>query len=131
MRRTLVLVLVVGSLAACHRSTSHRASSPPKLDVVLRDDGLTFSPAQLPADRYDISFHDRRAHRVSGQPVVLQFGPSGPLIALVSVPAGTERSGVLLANDIPWVLIDGVRTPVGGESALGIAVSDRYPTPAT
>ena len=66
-----------------------------------------------------------------GQRVALQFAPSGPLFVVLTVPAGTQRVATVLANEITWTAIDGVRHSFPGDEQLTIDTSPQFPTPAT
>jgi hypothetical protein len=102
-----------------------------KLDVVLNDSGLKLSAKHIWAGVYRISFRDRRSHRQAGDRVALVFGPSGPRIALVTVPAGGESVGTLIQNDIAWVTVNGVANFSPGGDSLSVSPTPQYPTPAT
>jgi hypothetical protein len=133
IRAFVAALLLAGMLTACHSSKN---ATPPKpatrrLDVELVDSGLKVSPDRLPAADYVIGFEDHRSQRPAGQRVTLQFGPSGPLFAVVSVPAGRHVRTALWANEIPWVVIDGVRKYPRVVGSLTITTSKQYPTPAT
>ena len=139
-RSAVVAVVLLASLsAACGSSgssvgnptTASSTPAPKKLWVVLDDHGLTFTPRHIAAAEYRITFRDRRSRRQAGEQVALQFAPTGPLIVLVDVPAGTRRTGNILANEIAWVAINGVRRDFGGEGSLTITTSRQFPTPAT
>jgi hypothetical protein len=136
---TVAVVLLVGSLAACHASrpqvsgpsAEQPAPSTPKFDVVLGDRGLQLPSHHIRAGRYVISFRDRRSRRPTGERVVLRFSPSGPDFVLLEAPAGTWRLGTLMQNEVPWVAINGVRRNVGGEGPLTIEPTPQLPTPVT
>jgi hypothetical protein len=98
---------------------------------VLGDHGLTFSPHRIRAGKYLVSFRDRRSQPQPGQRVALQFAPSGPRFVVLTVPAGSERTGSILANEITWTAIDGVRVSFPGDEQLTIDPSPQFPTPAT
>lgn len=79
MRRSFLLVVLIGGLAACH-SGSHASPPPastsstvkptpsiPKVDIVLDDTGLELPAGQTRAGKYLISFEDRRTHKPAGQ----------------------------------------------------------------
>ena len=139
-RSVLVVLLLLATLGAACSSSDTNTGNPTtpstrpaikNLWVSLGDNGLTFSPSKIAAAEYRITFRDRRSQRKAGEKVVLQFAPSGPRIVLVEVPAGTRRTGNILANEIAWVAIDGVRREFGGETGLTITTSQQFPTPAT
>lgn len=139
-RSAVVAVVLFASLsAACGSSGSSignptTASTRPAIKnlwVSLGDKGLTFSPSTIAAAEYRITFRDRRSQRKAGEKVVLQFAPTGPLIVLVEVPAGTRRTGTILANEIAWVAIDGVKGNYSDPDSLTITTSRQFPTPAT
>jgi hypothetical protein len=103
----------------------------PRLSVILNDGGLQFPAPHIRAGRYLISFQDLRSSRRAGDRVALAFGPSGPRVALVTVPAGGDALGTLIGNDIPWVTVNSVANfSVGGDS-LTVDPTRQYPTPAT
>ncbi len=140
--RAGVVVAVMGAVvlgAGCGSSTHPRViadpgttpSSPPKLDVVLNDGGLQLSSTTIRAGRYQISFRDERSHPPAGDHVALAFGPPGPRIAVVSVPAGGETLGTLIANEVPWVTVNGVANFSPGGDSLTVETTPEFPTPAT
>lgn len=120
MRRSAVVVLVVGLLAACSSSkskpsaseptstgsgvTAHAVNVVPSFDVVLDDDGLTFPPGTTLAREYVISFEDRRTSPPPDQHLHLQFLPSGLRIVLIDVPAGTSSRHAILGNMVAEVV---------------------------
>lgn len=104
---------------------------PKKLNITLEDNGPKFSPTRLAAGRYLVTFVDHRSEGPRGQKVQLQFGPSGPFIALLTVSLGSHVVGLLVANDIPWLVIDGVRQYIDSRDAPTIVTSRDFPTPAT
>lgn len=106
-------------------------TGPPKFSVVLGDHGLTYSPRRIAAGRYVVSFTDHRAHRPAGEKIELQFGPSGPLFPLLTVPLGRHVKGILEANEIPWLVTNGVRKYFDGTDSPTIVTSPQFPTPAT
>jgi hypothetical protein len=126
--------LLLGAGCSAHPSTARSSvtkPSTPRLAVVLGDHGLRYSPSRIAAGRYLVSFEDRRSQRPPGQKVSLQFAPSGPLFVLLDVPAGAEKVGTLLANEIAWPAIDGVRHSSPDDQLLTIDTSPQFPTPAT
>jgi hypothetical protein len=135
----LAVVGVVALVGGCGNSGHPRTmpdpatapSSPPKLTVVLNDGGLQLSSTTIRAGRYQISFRDERSHPPAGDHVALAFGPSGPRIALVTVPAGGETLGTLIANDVPWVTVNGVANFSPGGDPLTVETTPEFPTPAT
>ena len=113
MRRTVIVLLLAGVLAACSSSphsaspspaTPPAATSAPRFDVVLDDHGLTFPPGKTLAAKYRISFEDRRTSPPAGQKLHLQFIVGGPQLLLFDVPAGTSSTHTLLANMTPEVV---------------------------
>jgi len=76
-----------------------------------------------------LSFTDRRTRR-GNQRVALALGPNGPPITLLTVPAGTRRKVVLIANLGAHVVVDGVQRE-DLFAGLNIEPSKEYPTPAT
>jgi hypothetical protein len=105
--------------------------STQKADVVLNDGGLGLSATHIRAGVYRISFRDLRSHPPAGARVAPVFGPSGPRVALVTVPAGGESVGTLIQNDIAWVTVNGVPNVSPGGDSLSVSPSAQYPTPAT
>jgi hypothetical protein len=138
MARTVAIVLVVGAvLAGCDssgggdaRTTTSKPRTVPTFGVVLDDAGLHVSKGRYPAGRYLVSFDDRRTHRDTAQHVALGMRPSGPVITLATIPAGTRRQEILLANLVAFVAFDGVRQP-SSEVPLPVDTSRAFPTPAT
>jgi len=53
------------------------------------------------------------------------------LIPVLTVPLGGHVTGILLQNEIPWVVTNGVRKYVPGEESPTIVTSPQFPTPAT
>jgi hypothetical protein len=139
MKRVLAVVGLVVALAACHSSRSAIPFDPttaprpsvPKLVVVLDDGGLKLSAHKISAGAHLISFRDQRSQPPPGQHVELQLGPSGPLIAIVSVPAGSQRQANLLQNEIPWIAINGVANHRVPSEPLEIEPTKQFPTAAT
>ena len=135
--RASVFALVVLVGGACssssHRadpaSTSHAQPGPREFAIVLDDAGLHVPRERFPAASYILSFTDRRSRRGS-QRVALALGPNGPPITLLTVPAGTRRRVVLIANLGAHAVIDGVQRQ-DLFAGLNIEPSKAYPTPAT
>jgi hypothetical protein len=98
---------------------------------VLNDRGLRLSATHIEAGRYRISFRDLRTHRPAGDRVALQFGASGPRLALVTVPTGGERLATLLQNDIVWVSDNGKPDYSPGGDSIVVAPTREFPTPVT
>jgi hypothetical protein len=146
MRRIATLVLAAGLIAACgssNRSTTPptppatsapagTTAVPPKLDFVLDDAGLHEPAGPVDAGMFRVSFVDRRTNPPAGQSVTLRTRPSGPIIVIDEIPAGTTKTVTLLANVIFEIAIDGVtRTDIPQNGSLDIHTSPQYPTPAT
>jgi hypothetical protein len=132
VRRSVVAMLLVLSLAACHSSTKAGArTTTPKIDAVLSDTGLTFARWEVPAGTYLISFEDRRTHKLAGQSVELQFGPDGPRIGFVKVPAGGHVRALLIGNFTAWPAYDGMQDHGARTRSFYVETTKRYPTPAT
>jgi hypothetical protein len=130
----LALVILVSACSSdSHKTeptpTSHARSDPREFAVVLDDAGLHVPQERRPAASYTLSFTDRRTHRAN-QRVALALGPNGPPIVLLTVPAGTRRKMVLLANIGAHVVINGVQRQ-DLFAGLNIEPSKAYPTPAT
>ena len=106
-------------------------SSPPKLDVVLNDDGLQLSSTTIRAGVYRVSFRDERSHPPAGERVSVAFGASGPRYALATVPAGGAHEATLLQNDTVWVTVNGVPNFSPGGDSLVVEPTRQYPTPVT
>lgn len=130
----VVAVLGAGCGSAHGRVISDPPSSAPshpRLVVVLNDTGLKLSATHIHAGQYVISFRDVRTHRPAGEPVAVQFGASGPRYALVTVPAGSERTATLLQNDIVWVTVNGKPDYSPGGDSLSVDPTRQFPTPVT
>jgi hypothetical protein len=134
--RVGILVAVLG--AGCSGGHAHVISDPgttapstPRLDAVLKDGGLQLSATRVRAGRYLISFRDLRTHPPTGDRVELQFGASGPRVALVTVPGGGERVGTLLQNDVAWVTVNGTPIRSAGGDSLEVDPTKQFPTPVT
>lgn len=97
---------------------------------MLDDAGLHIPQRRQPAGSYQVSFNDRRSRRRVKQRVAVAISPSGPPIVLFTVPAGTRRTIVLLANESAQVAINGV-VQWKRSWGLNIETSKNYPTPAT
>ena len=127
MRRVLVALMLVGMLGAC----SSHTSSAPAFHVVLDDSGLKLPAGPTKAGRYVVSFEDARTNKPAGQVARLQFRASGPTFVLLEVPAGTAKTGTLLANEVASVAYNGVPQNVPVKNQLNVQPSKEFPTPVT
>ena len=139
MRTMVTLALVGGLLAACGSasrsapSTSTSSTAPlQELAFVFDDAGLHEPTGPVDAGAFRISFEDRRRNRPPGERVTLRTRPSGPIIVVDEIPAGTTKTVTLLANIVFEVAINGVtRRDIPQDGSLVIRTSPQYPTPAT
>jgi hypothetical protein len=98
-------------------------------------DGLSHlpGPSSPPssARAFNSDLADQRSHRPAGQIARLQFRASGPTFVLLEVPAGAQKAGTLLANEVGSVAFNGVPQNVPVKNQLDVVPTKEFPTPVT